>query len=107
MNISTSNAVKLSNREYWLLREAAALRNIPGVRELLTAEPGQRTILERKFPDALFALNIVSSPFVADRELGAIQMDAYSAILNGENLPDIRRRYDRQIAQHLQRHNWD
>ena len=107
MNTATSNAVKLSNREFFRQRESAALRRIPGVRELLSAQTDSRTALEKKYPDAVFALNILSDPFVADRELGSIRMEAYSAILNGEAIASVHYRYDRQMDAYVARHNWD
>lgn len=107
MNTTTSNAVKMSNKEFFRQRETAALRKIPGVRELLTAKENQRSSLQEKYPDADFALRIIEKPFIPDREMGAIQMEAYSAILNGESIADVRYRYDRQIDAYVTRHNWD
>ena len=107
MNTSTSNAVKMTNREFFRQREAAALRRIPGVRELLRATADQRPVLEQKYPDAVFALQIISNPFIRDREVGAIQMEAYAAILDGKAISDIRYKYDRQMDAYVARHNWD
>ena len=107
MNRQTSNAVQMTSREFFRQREAAALRRIPGVRELLRAKPDQRPGLERKYPDAVFALEIISNPFIKDREVGAIQMEAYAAILDGKDIPDVRYKYDRQMEAYVVRHNWD
>ena len=107
MITSTSNAVQMTNREFFRQREAAALCRIPGVRELMSAKGNQRTTLEQTYPDAAFALEIISNPFIADRELGAIQMEAYSAILNGESIADVHYKYDRQVDAYLTQHNWD
>ena len=104
---TTSNAIQMNNREFFRQREAAALCRIPGVRELLGAEPAQRPALEQKYPDAAFTLDILSNPFVQDRELGSIRMDAYSAILNGEAITSVHYRYDRQMEAYVARHNWD
>ena len=104
---TTNNAVQMSNREFFRHRDAAALRRIPGVMELLGAYADQRPALEQKYPDAAFALEILSNPFVQDRELGAIRMDAYSAILNGEPIAGVHYKYDRQIDAYVKRHNWD
>ena len=103
----TSNAVQMTNREFFQQRESAALRRIPGVMELLGAYADQRPALEQKYPDAAFALNIISNPFIADRELGAIQMEAYSSILNGDAIADVHFKYDRQVDAYMTRHNWD
>ena len=107
MNTSTSNAVKLSNREFYQQRADAALRRIPGAWELLNATPESRSTLEAKYPDATFVVDILMNPFVPEKERCAIRMEAFSAILNGENLADIHRRYDRAVANYLSDHNWD
>ena len=107
MLTATSNAVKMDNREFFRQREAAALCKIPGVRELLAAQDSQRPSLQKKYPDADFALKVISNPFIPDRELGAIQMDAYSAILNGESVSSVHYKYDRQMEAYVARHNWD
>ena len=107
MNTATSNAAKMDNREFFRQREAAVLYKIPGVRELITAKGSQRSALQKKYPDADFALKIISNPFIPDRELGAIQMDAYAAILNGEPISSVHYKYDRQMDAYFTRHNWD
>ena len=104
---TTSSAVQMTNREFFRQREAAALFCIPGVRELMSAHGDQRSALEQKYPDAVFALDILSNPFVHDRELGSIRMDAYSAILNGEAIAGVHYKYDRQMDAYVARHNWD
>ena len=103
----TSNAVQMTNKEFFRQREVLALRRIPGVSELLRATADQRPALEKKYPDAAFALEILSNPFVQDRELGSIRMDAYSAILNGEPITCVHYKYDRQMEAYVTRHNWD
>ena len=107
MNRQTCNAVQMTNREFFRQRESAALRRIPGVRELLRATAEQRPMLEEIYPDALFALQIISNPFIRDREVGAIRMDAYSAILEGKTLSEVRYKYDRRMDAYVARHNWD
>jgi hypothetical protein len=97
----------MTNREFFRQREAAALFRIPGVRELMNAKAHHRSDLEQKYPDAAFALNIISNPFIADRELGAIQMEAYSSIHNGDAIADVHFKYDRQLDAYMTRHNWD
>lgn len=104
---TTSNSIQMNNREFFRQREAAALCRIPGVRELMSAQGDQRPALEQKYPDAAFALDILSNPFVQNRELGSIRMDAYSAILNGEAIAGVHYKYDRQMEAYVSRHNWD
>lgn len=103
----TNNAVQMTNREFFRQREAAALYCIPDVRELIAAHGNLSPALEQKYSDAAFALDILSNPFVQDRELGSIRMDAYSAILNGEAIAGVHYKYDRQMDAYVARHNWD
>lgn len=104
---TTSNAVQMSSREFYRQKETAVLYRIPGVRELIGTTADQRSALEQKYPDAAFALDILSNPFVQDRELGSIRMDAYSAILNGEAIATVHYKHDRQMEAYVARHNWD
>ena len=83
----------IHTRQYLQEKEAAVLYTIPGVDLLLGAYSDERQNLETQYPDAAFALRIVSDLFFPDRELASIHMEAYSAILNGENISDIRFRY--------------
>lgn len=102
-----SNATVMSNREFFRQREYAVLRRIPGVYELLHANADQRPVLEKKYPDAGFTLHIVSNLFFHDRELTDIHMSAYTDILNGERIADIRFRYERDMKGYVERHLWD
>ena len=104
---TSSNAFQMTSREFFRQKEAAVLFRIPGARELMRATKDQRPLLAQKYPDAAFALNILSNPFVADRELGAIRMEAYSAILNGESIANVQYKYTRQMDAYVARHSWD
>lgn len=106
MNTS-SNATVMSNREFYRQREYAALHRIPGVYELIHSNVDQRPALEKKYPDAGFALFIVSNLFFHDRELTNIHMSAYTDILNGERIADIRFRYSKEIDAYVRAHSWD
>ena len=105
--MNTSSAKVLSNREFFSQKESVALHRIPGVYEMVHSNADQRPMLEKKYPDAAFALYIVSNLFFHDRELTNIHMSAYSEILNGENIADIRFRYDSAIRKYTERHLWD
>lgn len=95
MNASINNAAQISNREVFQQREAAALRSISGVDKLLSTSGEDHLKAELEYPEAVFALQILSNPFVPDREMGAIRMEAYSSILNGESIAAVHYRYDR------------
>ena len=51
----------------------------------------------------MVALQIILNPFVNDREICVIRMDAYAAILDGESIADVRYTYDRQMDAYLAR----
>ena len=106
-NMDTFTIPAIHTRQYLQEKEAAVLHTIPGVDLLLGAYSDERQKLETQYPDAAFALRIVSDLFFPDRELASIHMEAYSAILNGENIPDIRFRYQREMDAYHQRHLWD
>lgn len=107
MNTSASTAPILHTREYFQQKETAVLGQIPGVKELLSAYDDERPALEKKYPDAAFALNISSNLFFHDRELTNIHMKAYSSILKGDPIASIHFRYDREMDAYHTRHNWD
>ena len=107
MNTSTSTTSTQNTREYYQQKENAVLQQIPGVHELLSAYEKERPALEKKYPDAAFALNISSSLFFHDRELTNIHMKAYSSILKGDPIAEVHYRYDKEINAYHARHNWD
>lgn len=107
MNTSTGATPIQNTREYYQQKEAAALQQTPGVHELLSAYEKERPALEKKYPDAAFALNISSNLFFHDRELTNIHMKAYSSILKGDPIAEVHYRYDKEINAYHARHNWD
>lgn len=106
MNTS-SNATVMNNREFFRQREYMVLHRIPGIYELIHSSAEHRPVLENKYPDAAFALFIVSNLFFHDRELTNIHMSAYTDILNGERITDVRFRYDKAVQKYTERHLWD
>ena len=58
-------------------------------------------------PDAAFALKVAGNIFCRDKEQEAIHQRAYLSILHGENMRDIRFRYDRDMEEYAQKHMWD
>ena len=104
---TTTNVPVIHTRQYYQEKEAAVLQAIPGMNQLLAAYSEERARLEAEYPEAAFALKIVSDLFFPDRELAAIHMEAYTAILNGEAIADVHFRYDRQMDAYHQRHLWD
>lgn len=107
MNTSTNTLPVIHMRQYYQEKEAAVLQAIPGMNELLAAVGDERSALEAKYPDAAFALEIVSNLFFPESELAAIHMKAYSAILDGASIPEVRFRYEKEMEAYHQRHLWD
>lgn len=105
--MNTFTIPTIHTRQYLHEKETAILHTIPGVDLLIGAYSDERQKLELQYPDAAFVLRIVSDLFFPDRELASIHMEAYSAILNGENIPDIQFRYQREMDAYHQRHLWD
>lgn len=107
MNTSTSATPTQNTREYYQQKETAVLQQIPGVYELLGAYEEERPALEKKYPDAAFALKISSNLFFHDRELTNIHMKAYSSILKGDPIAEVHYRFDKEMNAYHARHNWD
>lgn len=105
--MNTAAGTTSRTRTYFRNQEAQALHRIPGMDKLLAARGSDLPKVEAEYPDAAFALQIISNPFISDRELGAIRMEAYASILHGENLADVRFRYEKQTDAYIQRHAWD
>lgn len=92
---------------YYLEREKAVFPTIPGMKELLTASEAALPEVERKYPDAVFALMTANDILSGDRERNAITQEAYFDILKGRNIADIRRRHDKAMDRYLKDHMWD
>lgn len=88
-------------------KEMAIFSTIPGMNELLHAKPDKKTEISIQFPDAAFALHTADTLFNHNRELSLITQRAYYAILNGENIADVRFRYNRETDEYWKQHMWD
>ena len=80
---------------------------IPGMDELLHADYNAIDTLREKYPDAAFALMTADNLFAGDHEQNVIHQKAYFAILEGETIPNIRFRYNKDIESYVERHMWD
>lgn len=106
MNTAVIPTIRHS-KQYYLDKEEAVFSRIPGMNELLHADGSNICELEARYPDAAFALRTANSLFVGDHEQNIIHQKAYSAILKGDSIADIRFRYDRDMDAYVQRHMWD
>ena len=107
MERTTSGPVRTHSRQYYQERERQAFQKIPGIKELMNADALRQDALAHRYPDAAFALKIADNIFCRDKEQEAIHQRAYLSILHGENMQDIRFRYDRDMEEYTQKHMWD
>ena len=85
--------------------EADVFSKIPGMAQLRTAREDPK--LRAKYPDAAFALMTAENLFTGDREQCAIHQEAYFSILQGENLKNVRFRYEKEMDAYVKEHMWD
>ena len=108
MNTAAIHQTHTHSVHYYRQKEKAVFDSIPGMRELQQAENEQQLAqLRAMYPDASFALMTASNLFCQDRELNAIHLKAYQAILSGEPIAHVRYRYDYDLEAYLERHLWD
>ena len=88
-------------------REMAAFSAIPGMYELMQAEPDQKEEIGAQYPDAAFATMIAGSIFNHNRLLGEITQKAYFSILEGKNIESVRFAYERATDEYWKTHMWD
>lgn len=88
-------------------REQMVFSTIPGMNELLHAAPSQVPQIQTQYPDAYFAVYVAENLFHHNRELSLITQKAYFSILNGENIADVRFRYEKETDEFWQEHMWD
>ena len=63
--------------------------------------------LAEKYPDAVFTLIAMNNLFHHDREFSEIHQEAFSSILDGEDISSVQFRYNRRMDAYLQAHLWD
>lgn len=104
---TTIPTAKHHTMQYYREKEQAVFSKLPGMDALLHADFDSMTDLERKYPDAAFALMTANNLFAGDHEQNTIHQKAYAAILHGDSIPNVRFRYDRDMDAYVQRHMWD
>ena len=108
MNNTAVRQSATNSIHYYRQRERVVFDRIPGMQELRNAENEEVfSALQTLYPDASFALMTSENLFCRDRELNAIHLKAYRAILEGYPVADVRFRYDYDLEQYLERHLWD
>lgn len=92
---------------YYREKERISFSAIPGMDMILSSSHAERDKLEEKYPDAVFALMVADNLVGHDREQCEIIQSAYLSILNGEDIADVRFRYDNAVRKYVERHLWD
>ena len=92
---------------YYREKERIAYSAIPGMDQILISSPVEREKLEEEYPDAVFALMVADNLLGQDREQCEINQSAYLSILKGEDIADVRFRYDSAVRKYVERHLWD
>lgn len=88
-------------------REAVVFSQIPGMRELTTSSYDEQNELRAKYPDAAFVTMLADDLVTCNRELTAINMKAYLAILNGESITNVRYLHGKETDLYWSQHMWD
>lgn len=91
----------------YLNQAMPVLMEIPGLPELLHEDGDNYDRLAEKYPDAVFTLIAMNNLFHHDREFSEIHQEAFSSILDGEDISSVQFRYNRRMDAYLQAHLWD
>lgn len=93
--------------EDYIAQAMPALMEIPGFTALAKADGQDYDALAAEYPDAVFALMIANNVFHHDREISEITQQAFFSIMDGMDIPSVRRQYDRSTDVYFQTHSWD
>ena len=83
------------------------LTEIPGFSTLATASESDYDATAAAYPDAVFAMMIMNNLFHHDWEFAAIHQQAFSSIVDGVDIPSVRKRYNLCMDAYWQKHSWD
>lgn len=93
-------------REY-ITQAMPVLMQIPGFSALATETEQEYDATAATYPDAVFAMMIMNNLFHHDMEFAAIHQQAFSSIIDGADIPSVRKRYDLCMDAYWQKHLWD
>lgn len=91
----------------YLDQAAPVLLEIPGLSQLMQASGNSYDVLAGMYPDAAFTLMVMNNLFHHDCEFSEIHQQAFFAIIDGADIPSVRRRYDLYMDAYWQKHAWD
>ena len=86
---------------YYREKERIAYSAIPGMDQILRSSPDEWDRLEEAYPDAVFALMVADNLVGHENELCEINQSAYCSILKGEDIADVRFRYDSAVRKYV------
>lgn len=92
---------------YYTDRERIAYQKISGLNEVLKAKPAEMESVSMKYPDAVFAIMIHDEMVCGIRGVRNIVQKAHAAIIEGENMENIRFRYAKEMDEYFREHAWD
>lgn len=92
---------------YYTDRERIAYQKISGMNEVLKAEPAEIESVSAKYPDAVFAIMIHDEMVCGIRGVRNIVQKAHAAIIDGENMENVRFRYTKEMDEYFREHAWD
>lgn len=87
--------------------EKEVFAKIPGMDELLSSDSQTVEKAMAIYPDAAFALMVSNNLLCGDREQSEMNQRAYLAILRGEDIANVRFRFDHEMQAYVSRHMWD
>lgn len=96
-----------STIRYYTDRERIAYQKITGMKEVLTAQPGDMEKVSAKYPDAVFAIMIHDEMVCGIRGVRNIVQKAHAAIIDGESMENVRFRYTKEMDEYFREHTWD
>lgn len=92
---------------YYTDRERIAYQKISGMNEVLKAESAEIESVSAKYPDAVFAIMIHDEMVCGIRGVRNIVQKAHAAIIDGENMENVRFRYTKEMDEYFREHAWD
>ncbi len=92
---------------YYTDRERIAYQNISGMNDVLQAKPAEIESVSAKYPDAVFAIMIHDEMVCGIRGIRNIAQKAHAAIMDGEDMENIRFRYSKEMDEYFKEHTWD
>lgn len=92
---------------YYTDSERIAYQKISGLNEVLKAKPSEMESVSTKYSDAVFAIMIHDEMVCGIRGVRNIVQKAHAAIIEGENMENIRFRYTKEMDEYFREHAWD